>query len=93
MLRPYQSKTLDAIRSNYQAGIRRQVVSAATGTGKSRIFAHIPKLQGMPEGQVLVHTEELIEQNAEANLVRLWQICPTHHATSHMGVGTEAIPQ
>ncbi len=67
MLRPYQRQTLDAILANYRAGVRLQLVSSATGTGKTYIFAHIPPTmrEDVP-GQilVLVHTEELIEQNA-----------------------------
>src|SRR5580704_5749312 len=68
MLRPYQSETLQAIRSNYRAGVRRQVISSATGTGKTYIFAHIPAfMREDAPGQilVLVHTEELVEQNAD----------------------------
>jgi ATP-dependent helicase IRC3 len=67
VLRPYQRQTLEAILENYRAGVRRQVVSSATGTGKTFIFAHVPPTmrEDLP-GQilVLVHTEELIEQNA-----------------------------
>jgi superfamily II DNA or RNA helicase len=67
-LRPYQTAILDAILTNYRQGIRRQAVVAATGTGKTLCFAQIPSLMhaDLP-GQilVLVHTEELVEQNAE----------------------------
>lgn len=67
-LRPYQSEILDAVFANYRAGIRRMVVSAATGTGKSFVFSQIPALMRAElQGQTLclVHTEELVDQNAE----------------------------
>jgi superfamily II DNA or RNA helicase len=68
-LRPYQTAALDAILANYRKGVRRQVVVAATGTGKSAILSRIPALMraDLP-GQmlVIVHTTELVQQNAEA---------------------------
>jgi ATP-dependent helicase IRC3 len=67
-LRPYQQEILAAIRENYRDGIRRMVVSSATGTGKTVMFSQIPSLmRDMLADQilVLVHTEELVEQNAE----------------------------
>jgi superfamily II DNA or RNA helicase len=66
-LRPYQRAILDAILASYRGGVRRQVVSAATGVGKSFVFSQIPSLMRdeLP-GQILclVHTHELVEQNA-----------------------------
>lgn len=65
-LRPYQRDILAAIRETYRAGVHRQLVSAATGCGKTKMFSQIPSLmrEDCP-GQilVLVHTEELLEQN------------------------------
>jgi hypothetical protein len=69
ILRPYQQAALDAIRANYRMGVHRQVIVAATGTGKSAILSRIPALMraDLP-GQmlVIVHTTELVQQNAEA---------------------------
>ena len=65
-LRPYQQQCLNAIAQNYDVGVTRQLISAATGTGKTVVLSHIPELmQGRLDGQmlVLVHTDELIDQN------------------------------
>lgn len=67
-LRPYQTKTLEAIRSNYLAGVRQQLVSAATGTGKTVTFSQIPPyMKDLLTGQTLVlaHRFELIDQAIE----------------------------
>src|ERR1700743_2891819 len=66
MLRPYQADALAAIKSNYEKGTHRQLVSSATGTGKSHLIADIPDLMKKHlTGQtlVLVHRDELINQN------------------------------
>ena len=65
MLRPYQNKAVKAIRHNYTAGIYRQLLCAATGTGKTVIFSHLPELtKDILPGQsmVLVHRDELAKQ-------------------------------
>jgi superfamily II DNA or RNA helicase len=65
-LRPYQQECLDTILSRRAAGIRRQLVSMATGTGKSLLFGALP--QHMPAGKrtlMIVHTKELVMQGAE----------------------------
>ena len=66
MLRPYQVNGLHSIRAKFAKGIRRQLVSMPTGSGKTVLFANIPTLQGVPAGQMLVlaHREELLEQAA-----------------------------
>ena len=43
MLRPYQQQAIKAIREQYAAGVNRQLLVAATGTGKTEIFAHLPE--------------------------------------------------
>jgi superfamily II DNA or RNA helicase len=60
-LRPYQESALKAIRSTHGSGIRRQAVVMATGTGKTRVFAQLPKER---PGQTLViaHRDELLSQ-------------------------------
>lgn len=68
MLRPYQQATLDAVESSYQKGVRRQLISLATGTGKTVIFSNLPqKMHAVLPGQMLVlaHREELIHQAAD----------------------------
>jgi len=64
-LRKYQVETLGAIVKAYDAGVRRQLLAMATGTGKTVIFANL--LQAMNHripGQmwVIAHREELIDQ-------------------------------
>ena len=68
MLRPYQQATLDAVQSNYKKGVRRQLISLATGTGKTVIFSNLTKqMKADLPGQTLIlaHREELIIQAAE----------------------------
>jgi superfamily II DNA or RNA helicase len=65
-LRPYQQATLSAIKENFNKGAHRQLVSSATGTGKSVTLSHIPEtMRSELPGQmlVLVHREELVDQN------------------------------
>ena len=62
-LRPYQSEALTAVRSAYKAGKRRVIVSLPTGTGKTVVFAHFPKVLQMKKRLlVLAHREELLLQ-------------------------------
>jgi ATP-dependent helicase IRC3 len=68
MLRNYQRDTLAAITGAYKTGVRKQLISLATGAGKTVIFSNIPSaLKGTLDGQMLVlaHREELITQAAE----------------------------
>ncbi len=67
-LRPHQLETRAAVRSNYEKGVRRQVVAKATGTGKAIDIAYLPSyLSDLIQGQTLVlaHREELIDQVIE----------------------------
>ena len=73
MLRPYQTEALASVVSAYDAGINRQLIAAATGTGKTIIFANlIEAMQDRIPGQtwVLAHREELVDQNIEK--IRHW---------------------
>lgn len=63
--RKYQSDALDAIKDSYRKGVRKQLISMATGTGKTIIFSQLPQvLKDVLPGQMLVlaHREELIDQ-------------------------------
>jgi len=62
-LRPYQSEALTAVRDAYLAGKRRVIVSLPTGTGKTVVFAHFPRVLKMKKRLlVLAHREELLLQ-------------------------------
>jgi ATP-dependent helicase IRC3 len=62
-LRPYQSEALAAVRDAYLAGKRRVIVSLPTGTGKTVVFAHFPRVLKMKKRLlVLAHREELLLQ-------------------------------
>jgi ATP-dependent helicase IRC3 len=62
-LRPYQSEALTAVRDAYKGGKRRVIVSLPTGTGKTVVFAHFPKILNMKKRLlVLAHREELLLQ-------------------------------
>lgn len=66
-MRPYQREFLDAIRTDWDAGERRQLGVLATGGGKSVIIGEIPNTVPMSKDEqmaVFVHREELVEQNA-----------------------------
>jgi superfamily II DNA or RNA helicase len=64
-LRPYQVEAQQAILEHRARGIRTQLVSLATGLGKSVVIATLPKLLSLRPGDVTVvvaHRDELIEQ-------------------------------
>src|SRR6266851_276099 len=64
--RSYQTAAHDAVLEDFDAGYRHQVISMATGTGKTFVFAKLlEKLETRLQGKVLilVHTEELVDQN------------------------------
>ncbi|HYW53584.1 MAG TPA: DEAD/DEAH box helicase [Dongiaceae bacterium] len=64
-LRPYQVEAQQAILEHRARGVRTQLVSLATGLGKSVVIATLPKLLSLRAGDVTVvvaHRDELIEQ-------------------------------
>src|SRR3984885_13790999 len=64
-LRPYQVEAQQAILEHRARGVRTQLVSLATGLGKSVVIATLPKLLSLRSGDVTVvvaHLDELIEQ-------------------------------
>jgi superfamily II DNA or RNA helicase len=64
-LRQYQFDALSSVIKAYDTGVTRQLLTMATGTGKTVVFANLPSLldQKLP-GQmwVIAHREELIDQ-------------------------------
>ena len=67
-LRPYQVESQQAILEHRARGIRSQIVSLATGLGKTLIIATLPKLLSLrPTDVTLVvaHRDELIEQTVD----------------------------
>jgi superfamily II DNA or RNA helicase len=63
-LRPYQQAALEAIEAAALRGVRRQVVSLPTGSGKTVIFAHLIVAQ-QQRTLILVHRDELIRQTLD----------------------------
>src|SRR5437899_7779255 len=62
-LRDYQREALRAVRDAYIAGKRRVIVSLPTGSGKTVVFAHFPRVLNMKKRLlVLAHREELLLQ-------------------------------
>lgn len=59
--RPYQSEAVKAILDAVKRGVRRQLVSLPTGTGKTIVFALLAKLLNVPT-LILAHREELLAQ-------------------------------
>ena len=68
MDRPYQTECNDAVVAAYDQKWYQQIVSMATGTGKTWVFSLLyEKMKSRLPGQMLVlaHTEELVDQNIE----------------------------
>lgn len=65
-LRDYQAKAIREIHSRWDAGHRRVAAVAATGAGKTVMFAHLAEefLKANPGKRVLIlsHTDELVNQ-------------------------------
>ncbi len=67
--RPYQEKALVAIVAAYDQNWRQQIISAATGTGKTYLFSALyERMKSRLPGKMLVlaHTEELVDQSLAA---------------------------
>jgi ATP-dependent helicase IRC3 len=63
-LRSYQRDALTAIEAAALRGVRRQVVSLPTGSGKTVIFAHL-LVERQTRTLILVHRDELIHQTLD----------------------------
>ena len=59
---PDQEDALRAIREAYERGVRRQLVVAPTGAGKTLLVARVPELIGDPRMVYVAHREELLHQ-------------------------------
>jgi len=66
--RPHQLEAVDAIENAFRAGIMRPAVNMSVGSGKSLLGAECGRREIERGGRVLsvVHTRELVEQNAAA---------------------------
>lgn len=63
-LRPYQEECLKAIQDHSEKGVKRQLISMATGSGKTVVFGHlIDSLKC--KSLVIAHTNELLGQSIE----------------------------
>ena len=72
--RYYQAKATENIDEALAAGVNRQLLVCATGTGKTEIFSHLPeKLKHRLPGQqmVLLHRDELAQQALKKVRLRL----------------------
>jgi superfamily II DNA or RNA helicase len=73
VLRPYQSEGIQAIYAAYERGVRRQLLAAATGAGKTVLFASLVS-QRPGRALILAHRDRLIQQAAE----KLSTVIPWH---------------
>jgi superfamily II DNA or RNA helicase len=64
-LRPYQQKLIDEIRVKFAQGLKRVIMQAATGSGKTVIFTHMVKTASERGNRCLILTNriELLEQS------------------------------
>jgi DNA repair protein RadD len=87
-LRPYQRAAIDAVYDYWSRGGGNPLVDLATGLGKSVVIASIVErvLTDYPDMRVLmlVHSRELVEQNALA-LLRLWPQAPVGIYSAGLG--------
>ncbi|MBV8601734.1 MAG: DEAD/DEAH box helicase [Candidatus Eremiobacteraeota bacterium] len=67
-LRPYQLEAQEAILRERDLGVRSQLVTLATGLGKTILIATLPKILELRDNDVtlvIAHRDELIEQTVE----------------------------
>lgn len=84
-LRPYQQSAVQEIRARVAAGVRRLIVVAPTGSGKTTIAAHIIAKAVERGSRVLfmAHRRELITQAYNNRLIQLG--VPENHLGVLMG--------
>lgn len=86
--RPYQNQAHTAIETELTKGTSRQLISMATGTGKTVVFSQLPdRMKHTLPGQqlILAHREELIDQAIDKMRVinpglRIDKEMASHHA-------------
>jgi len=63
-LREYQSAAIEGVRNVMRAKIKRMLLVAPTGSGKTVMFAHIAQIAASRGNQIVIcaHREELIDQ-------------------------------
>jgi DNA repair protein RadD len=85
--RPYQTEAVQSVIDYWCEGGGNPLVSMATGTGKSVVIAQLVKeLESLNPGiriVMLVHSRELVAQNAAALL--------RHHPTAHIGINSAGL--
>lgn len=68
-LRAYQQQAHDAVWAAFDRGVKRQLVSIATGGGKTILASHIirkARAQGFGNALFMVHRDELVRQSVDA---------------------------
>jgi ATP-dependent helicase IRC3 len=70
-LRPYQEECIQSIIDHHRQGVNKQLVSMATGAGKTVVFCRLIE-QMQRKTLVIAHTTELIDQAKD----KLEMICP-----------------
>lgn len=87
-LRPYQRASIDALYEHWNNGGGHALIDLATGCGKSIVIATVCKeiLQRWPHLRILclVHTRELVAQNAQ-EMMRLWPQAPIGVNSASLG--------
>lgn len=66
VLRDYQQRAVESVMMEYWAGVKRQLLVMATGSGKTATVAHIPSALDLWPMLAFVDREELVDQNAQA---------------------------
>lgn len=69
-LRPYQAEALDRVAAAEARGVRRQLLVAATGLGKTVMFCALAERRG-GRTLILAHRDELVQQ-AAAKVAEVW---------------------
>lgn len=69
-LRPYQAEALDRVAAAEARGVRRQMLVAATGLGKTVMFCALAERRG-GRTLILAHRDELVQQ-AAAKVAEVW---------------------
>ena len=69
-MRPYQIEALDRVAAAEARGVRRQLLVAATGLGKTVMFTELARRRG-GRCLILVHRDELVSQ-AVAKVRQVW---------------------